>query len=387
MAGVHFLTESKFSPTHVVRAPGRVNLIGEHIDYHHLPVLPIAIDREILLHFRTRPDRLVRACSTAPSTAEVSFELGREIPTGPPGDWSNYLRAAAQSLVRSHGVDRGMEVAGLSSSSALVVATGLALAEVGGVRIAREDLASQMAEAERYTGTRGGGMDQATCLLAREGHALHLRFAPLRARPIPVPAHARLIVAHSLERAEKSGAAQEAYNTRRRVGEDARETVARKLGLAADTPYRVLAEDPARALDASAAVLEGSSRAYFRHVLTEADRVDRAVEALEARDVDVLGALMNASHESLRVDYEVSTPGLDELVEIAREAGASGARLTGAGFGGAIVAIAQPDAVDTVLGALRTRFYVRRDIPDPDARGLLLTVRPSAAAAVVELSP
>jgi len=382
------------APTHVVRAPGRVNLIGEHIDYHDLPVLPMAIDREIRLLFRRRDDGGVRAMTLADDLPGAAFELREKISVGESGDWSNYIRGVAQSMVREQDVTSGIDLlvdstlpvaAGLSSSSALSVGAGLAIACANKVDIDRVSFAGQMAEAEHFTGTHGGGMDQAVCLLAESQHALYLDFHPLRARPVLLPPGLKIIVAHSLESAEKSGDVQAAYNERRLVGESARKAVSAALGLLPDTGYRNLVDIGEPALQAATEVLSGHAAGCFRHVFSEAGRVMTAVNALESADLFTLGELVDDSHESLRFDYNVSTTVLDELVTLARNAGALGARLTGAGFGGAIIALAPAEQAATIRSALATGFFHPRGISDPEDAGVLLEVQASGGASVESL--
>jgi len=376
-------------PTHLVRAPGRVNLIGEHIDYHQLPVLPMAIDREIRLLVRPRDDAVVCAMTLADSLPVVAFELSECIPSADAGDWSNYLRGAAQSLVRKQGATRGLDVlvdstlpmaAGMSSSSALAVGAGLAIAGINGFEIDRRMFAIQMAEAERYSGTQGGGMDQAVCLLAEPGCALYVDFQPLEVRPIPLPSGLQIIVAHSLKSAQKSGPARAAYNELRLTGEHARKSVAKALGLPSGTGYDRLIDVGEAGLHVATKNLSGPALCCFRHVITEALRVTAAVSALENSELSVLGKLLDASHESLRSDLQVSTPELDELVTLARGAGALGARLTGAGFGGAMIALAPSEQAETIRQVLARRFYHPRGISEPEKAGFLGDVTASRGA-------
>ena len=381
-------------PTHVVRAPGRVNLIGEHIDYHGLPVLPMALDREIRLLFRARVDPVVRASSLAGDLPPTSFEVGPGIPPADAGDWSNYLRGAAQSLANIQGARHGIDLlvhstlptaAGLSSSSALAVGAGLALAQANGIRVVPLGFAEQMAHAEQYVGTQGGGMDQAVCLLARAGQALHVAFRPLSVRPIPIPSDLRVIVAHSLARAEKSGSARASYNERREIGRSAGASIVSALGLPQGSGYRDLVDRDRDVLEVAADVLSGSALRYFRHVVSEAHRVRQAVAALEAADLVTLGELVDASHESLRDDYAVSTPELDQLVAIARDAGALGARLTGAGFGGSMIALVTPERLPNVREALEHDFYWPRGVSNPTGADRLSLVQAGDGACVEAL--
>lgn len=354
------------TPDALVRAPGRVNLIGEHIDYCGLTVMPIALKRAVWLAYRAADDSSIRLVTEAEGLGSRSFEGSPEIPPGPPGDWSNYVRAAIQTVhdpERPPG--RGFEgfvssdvpvAAGLSSSSALVVAAALAWYGANGLPMpAREVLAARLAAGERYVGTAGGGMDQAACLLGRAGHALAMDFAPLHVRPIALPRDWRFVVAFSGQTAEKSGAAQEAYNERTRVAAAAADAVAAALGNGSEdrglNRFRGLLarHGPAELLTVSGEVLGDLELRRFRHIVTEAARVREAVDCVSAGDIEAMGAAMLASHRSLRDDYEVSTPALDSIVGAAMSAGARGARLTGAGMGGCAIALCGPDAVEDVL--------------------------------------
>jgi len=352
-----------------VRAPGRVNLIGEHTDYNDLPVLPMALQQRVRILLRPRSDSKVRVQNQSPEFEPVHFDLAEAQEPVPGGHWANYVRAPAVELARRFGVSTGFDglvdsdvpvASGLSSSSALVNAVGLALVRLSSLELDPVELAEVMAEAERFTGTRGGGMDQAISLGAVEGTVALIEFAPLRLTHAPLPGDWRFIVADTGVRAEKSGAAQSAYNERRASCEEALAAVARRVahrepGLDEAPSYPALLETIGfeGALKEGASVLTGTLAARFRHVVTETRRVREAFAALGADDPRTFGSLMDASHESLRHDYEVSSPELDALVQTARAAGCLGARLTGAGFGGCIVALTTPERAGHVVEALR----------------------------------
>ncbi len=384
-------------PSHLSRAPGRVNLIGEHIDYAGLPVLPMALQREVRIAFRPREDGLVLAATTDESYAPCHFELGPRIEPYDDGDWGNYLKAAVQGMVIAYGLERGFDAvidstvpvaAGLSSSSALVIATALALAGSNGLEPDPIELAELMAAAEQYVGTRGGGMDQAISSGASAGCAARVEFDPLRIEPVPVPPDWRFVVAHSLVQAHKSGGAREGYNRRRAETEEALAQVVGHLELPASEvrSYRDLLERVSgpEALAAAEVCLEGDLLKRFRHVITENERVVRAEVTMRSGALTGFGMLMNGSHASLADDYEVSIPELDELVGIARDAGAVGARLTGAGMGGCIVALCSDETVDEVLKAIRDRFYAARDrLEDLDDH--LFVAEPAPGASVEKM--
>ena len=382
-------------PTHLSRAPGRVNLIGEHTDYNGLPVFPMALRQEVGILFRPRDDATVRFTNSEPEFTPHSFTLSPDIPREVNGDWGNYLKAPCQALVRRLGPLKGMDAlltstvpvaSGLSSSSALVIAVGRALLKANEAEVPTLELAEEMARAERYTGTQGGGMDQAISLGAKVGHASRIEFDPLRMYETPVPGGWRFVVAHTLVRAEKSGGAQAAYNRRREECSEALSVLGAALEPAAAPPtYReLMTKVPLKALLPMAEDhLPPTLLRRFRHVVTEAVRVYAAEEAMRRSDLLTFGILMDASHESLRADYEVSSPELDRLVALAREGGAAGARLTGAGFGGCVVALTEDRHLDGVFSSLQG-YYRDRDVYDHLDRVLFLA-EPSGGATVSTL--
>lgn len=388
------------SPTHCARAPGRVNLMGEHIDYLGLPVLPMALRRRVELRFRVRDDSRVVLHNLDPAFPPVDFEIEPGLPPSEQGAWENYVKAPAHEMARRFAIWRGIEgvvtsdvpaAAGLSSSSALVNAVGLALAHANEVGREVRDFAPLMADAEQFVGTRGGGMDQAISLGARNRCVSRISFNPLRLRQVIVPDDWCIIVADSGVRAEKSGAARTVYNRRREECEEALRIVSGHVATAnitekLQTDYRglVAALDPKTLLAIADDVLQGPLLRRFRHAVTEAGRVETAVDRLHAGDVTGFGALMDQSHESLRRDYSVSCPELDEVVTIAREGGAAGAKLSGAGFGGCVVALADRWTVGSVLETLVAEYFEARDMADRIDDRLFVAV-PSAGAAVTPI--
>src|SRR3989442_6416035 len=334
------------SPVHVVRAPGRVNLIGEHIDYCGLPVFPMAIRRSVRIAFHPRSDRETHLVNHDPRFAPSAFAVNESIPPAPAGDWGNYARAAAQALAQRFPDLRGVNAlvdsdlpiaAGVSSSSALLVAMALAIMHANGVTVASLELMELLGRGERYVGTAGGGMDQAIILGARAGCASRIDFHPLRLTPTAVPADWQFIVAWSLVHAEKSGAARQAYNERTRQGEEARRLVASRIRRPEDTTYPALvaAASVDELLKAARASLPQVLSRRFRHVITEGTRVRQAEAAMAAGNLGAFGQLLDASHQSLRDDYEVSHPELDRLVDVDPEAGAAGGRSPHRGVRGA----------------------------------------------------
>jgi galactokinase len=350
----------------MVSAPGRVNLIGEHIDYHLLPVLPMALKRSIHVKFDAREDRRIRAESVHYEPREFDWTAGLE-PVAP-GDWENYLRAAAQAVAGKWGVMRGIDAhidsdlppaAGLSSSSALIVAFTLALLRANAVEATFDELMEILPDGEQFVGTRGGGMDHAASLASKEGCASLIRFAPVSVEHIPIPEDWSFLVAHSMQTAEKSGRVRERYNAVRAAGTRA----LRELGFAS------------YAEAVNKADLSGRSHPVFLHVVTEARRVMQCVAAMRAGDAEYFGRLLLDSHASLRDRLQVSSPALDRLVEAAMASGALGARLTGAGFGGCAVVLCKREDREKVREGLLTRFYA--------SNGTALLFHAEAAAGAV----
>ncbi|HEX4164985.1 MAG TPA: galactokinase family protein [Bryobacteraceae bacterium] len=360
------------SYSQVISVPGRVNLIGEHIDYHQLPVLPMAIQRRVSLSFETCPEPVVHAASAGYPDRDFPLADGQPFP---PGDWGNYLKAAVQMLVPRWPLSRGIKVAissnlspaaGLSSSSALITAFALALLETNCIRPTIQELMELLPEGEQYVGTRGGGMDHAAVLASRPGAALLVHFSPFKFEPIPIPPNWAFVVAHSLTVAEKSGATKAEYNARRTSGLAALQ----KLGLPSF--------QAAPATPNGTAHLAARERDAFLHVVSETRRVEAAVSALRQNDIQAFGQLLTASHASLRDHLNVSNTALDELVQSALRAGAYGARLTGAGFGGCVIALCKLAYRDQLRDRLITTFYANRPGFQPDQH--LIYAEPSAGA-------
>jgi galactokinase len=431
---------------YAVRAPGRVNLIGEHTDYSGLPVLPIAIDRSTIAVASPRDDRIVQIRNADPAWPPRRFEIAAHIAPYPTGDWGNYIKAAVQGVIdhfgeRGQGVEsmRGATLAidgrvpaasGLSSSAALTVSTTIAFMAVNTLKLAPLEIASLAARSEWYVGTRSGGMDQAASVMAEAGCAMFIEFDPLRVRMVAMPADAAIVVADSLEIADKSGRVRAEYNRRVVECAIAARIAARSLAIPG---VRILGDvvhaTPQLGCSAilaaidritppeldsdlrEAAVILGVDRdsladeilgrgddrialdqsrplrvfARARHGLSENERVVAAVEALEAGDLDRMGELMDASHESLARDYECSTAALDSIVEAARAGGALGARLTGAGFGGSIVAMCRARDAQSVIESIDRRYYASAGVAAPTVT-MRDVMRAGPGAALIELS-
>jgi galactokinase len=330
------------------RAPGRVNLIGEHTDYNGGFVLPMAIDREAVVAAASRDDRNIRVSSLNLEEC-AEFDLD-QAPRFQRGLWLDYVEGVARELensgLRISGADLSIlsDVpvgAGLSSSAALEVSVGLALLSIAGKQIDKVALAliGQKAEHE-YVGTQCGIMDQFVAALAREGHALLIDCRELQARPVPLNASDVAVVVCDTNVRHKLASSE--YNTRRRECERGVELL--KEVLPDITQLRDVSGDE---FTAHGARLPEPIKRRCRHVVTENQRTLNAAAALRRQDLAELGRLMNLSHESLRDDYEVSSYELDLLVEIALGCeGVLGSRMTGGGFGGSTVSLVRHDALE-----------------------------------------
>jgi galactokinase len=332
------------APETVTRAPGRVNLIGEHTDYNQGFVLPAAIDRYIWFAGRRRGDRRVRMKSLDFQDS-VEFDLDQLHRDGL-HPWSNYVRGVAKYLQEGGHRLPGADVvfggdvpreAGLSSSAAVEVAAAVFWQNLLDLKLDAVDLVKLAQRAENeFVGVPSGIMDQFISALGRQDHALFLDCRDLHYRHVPLRDDVKVVVCNS---GVKRALAKSEYEARVRQCREAVEQVS-GFGRAFKSLREVRLED----LDAARDRLSNVVMRRARHVVTENQRVLDAVRLLKEGDLARFGELMNSSHESLRDDYEVSSKELDALVEIAcQQPGVLGARMTGAGFGGCTVNLVRAD--------------------------------------------
>lgn len=330
----------------VFRAPGRVNLIGEHTDYNDGFVMPAAIGFATWIAAGPRDDgRLSVHSDKFGETRE--WEL-KSIGPGPTGHWSDYVRGVA-GVMQSRGYRlRGANLlvhstvpvgSGLSSSAAIEVATAFALMGASGLNISRAEVALICQQAEHeYAGARCGIMDQFISANGRAGHALLLDCRSLGFEHLPIPAGIRVIICDTRVKHAVSGGE---YNERRAACEAGVAHLSKSL-----PSIRALRDVSPAQLEAHKSGLPEVTYRRCRHVVTEIERTAEAAEALKASDLARFGQLMYASHHSLRDDYEVSCRELDILVDLASQIkGVHGARMTGAGFGGCTVNLVEESAV------------------------------------------
>jgi len=365
---VHTIFQEYFksAPDFVAHAPGRVNLLGEHVDYNAGPVLPAAIDRAVYLAGTASPNGLVTLYAQDMG-AEVSFRLDGledkvDVVGNPLPGWALYPAGVAWSLQQAGLALPGLRAvytadipigAGLSSSAAVEVVFAVIWQSLGGWQLDSMKLAQLCQRAENeYVGVSSGLMDQFASLHGVEGHALYFDTRDLSWEPVPLPAGTALVIADS---GVRRSLVSSAYNERRAACERAVE-----LLRAYKPEIQSLRDISAIEFAAYSEFLPPDIRRRAEHVVKEIARVQSAVVALKTNNIRSFGALMFSGHASLRDLYEVSCPELDALVEIAREApGCIGARLTGAGFGGCTINLVEESKTSEFIATLVSGYTER----------------------------
>ena len=330
------------------RAPGRVNLIGEHTDYNGGFVMPCAIPYQTTVLARERSDSAIAIAAAFEDAGTVRYVTGI----------ISELRNAGLGIP---GVD--LEIAGdlpvgagLSSSASLEVAVALAALELAGIEMDRAEIArlAQRAEIE-HVGAHVGIMDQFAVLFARAGYALFLDTRTLQYTLVPVPAVSAIRICDTMVKHELASGE---YNVRRQQCEESVKILSTRY-----PEIKQLRDVTPQQLEEAKGLLDPLLYRRARHVVWENERVVAAREALIAADLPAFGTLMNASHASLRDDYEVSTPELDLMVELARGLpGVYGARMTGGGFGGCTVNLVARSDADAFTQLIAERYWQRTGV-------------------------
>lgn len=348
------------SEPRIFRAPGRVNLIGEHTDYNDGFVFPAAINLFTWVAIAPRDDRRL-VIRTENLHDQVEFALDSSEPI-PPRHWTSHLRGVARALEEAGHSVRGADLlirgevplgAGVSSSASLEVAVGFALLANSGRSVECRRLAQICQRAENhYVGAHTGIMDQLASSCAVHGRALLLDCRSLEFRTLPLPEDLRLVICNSMIRRELSSSA---YNTRR---EECEQGVRILSGFIPGV--RALRDVTFEQLEQFRSQLPDVVYKRCRHVVTEDDRVLTAAMAFENNQVDILSKAMAESHRSLRDDFEVSCPELDLLVDLAEHSpGVHGARMTGAGFGGCTINLVHSDFVNSFRARISAEYERR----------------------------
>ncbi len=347
------------APMFLIRAPGRVNLIGEHTDYNDGFVLPMAIDKAIWIALRPRIDEKIRVFSLD-FNEEAGFDLA-DIRKNDP-QWLEYVKGTAWILQQEGYKVSGWEGVlagdipiggGLSSSAAMELASARAFSSVANWEWSPKEMAKLCQRAENeWIGMKCGIMDQMICAVGKINHAMLLDCRSLETRLVSLPLNINIVIMDTATRREL---VDSAYNERRRQCQAA----ANYFGVPA---LRDVDED---VFEKKKSGLDEITRRRAKHIITENKRTLDAADALENNDPEKMGELMKASHASLRDDFEVSRTEVDEIVEIASsQSGCYGARMTGAGFGGCAVALVnKKDTGDFVKTVDREYRRITKLIP------------------------
>lgn len=358
-----FETVLGYAPTHLIQAPGRVNLIGEHTDYNDGFVLPCAINYQTVVAAAKREDNIVRLISVDYDNATDEFDLTEEITFQQDKMWANYIRGVVKCLQ-----DRGLEFtgadisvsgnvpqgAGLSSSAALEVVIGQTFKELYSLEISQADIALNGQKAENeFVGCNCGIMDQMISAQGKEHHALLLDCRSLETQAVSMPEGMSVVIINSNK---KRGLVDSEYNTRREQCEEA----ARIFGVPA------LRDVTIEQLNAKMADLDPMVAKRARHIVTENDRTVEAAEALRKGDIKRMGELMEQSHASMRDDFEITVKEVDALVDIVKNVigREGGVRMTGGGFGGCIVALVPPALVNDVKAAVEREYGAKTGLKE-----------------------
>jgi len=429
------------SPTVIIRVPGRVNIIGEHIDYCGYAVHPMAIDQDMLVAVKTTDDNGLSLKNLDPKYEDYHLDSleNIQIPNNKPSWWGYFLCGlkGVQEECQVSG-SKGVQVlvsgvippsAGLSSSSALVVSAALVSVWSQAISIEKETLANICARSERFIGTQGGGMDQAIEILAEKGSAKLIEFNPLKTYNVKLPKGATFVVANTLE--EKNKAASNDFNTRVvecRISakilaksllggetwrdlmklKDVQTSVGVSISDMVENVEKILHEEEYS--DEEVIKVLGIDRDYLqqqiltpntqnvtrfklhqraKHVYSEADRVYRFRDTCVSNNSDSLsqcGQLMSESHTSCSQLYQCSSPGLDTLTSLAAQFGALGARLTGAGWGGCMVALVKEEEADTFIKKIKEAYYKPLNLDQVTLETAIFVTKPGEGASILNIS-
>ncbi|WP_318486283.1 galactokinase [Photobacterium leiognathi] len=344
-----------YQPSHLIQAPGRVNLIGEHTDYNDGFVLPCAINYQTVVAAAPRTDNIIRVVSVDYDNATDEFDLTQPIEFQQDKMWANYIRGVVKCLLERGFTFTGADIAvtgnvpqgaGLSSSAALEVVIGQTFKVLYNLEISQADIALNGQQAEnQFVGCNCGIMDQMISAEGRENHAMLLDCRSLETQAVSMPEDMAVVIINSNK---KRGLVDSEYNTRRQQCEEA----ARIFGV------KALRDVTIEQFNAKAHELDELVAKRARHVITENDRTVEAATALRNHDMKRMAELMAQSHASMRDDFEITVFEVDTLVEIVKDVigEQGGVRMTGGGFGGCIVALVPPTLVDDVKAAVEAKY-------------------------------
>ena len=344
-----------YRATHIIQAPGRVNLIGEHTDYNDGFVLPCAINYQTVVAAAKRDDNIVRVVSVDYDNAVDEFDITQEITFQQDKMWANYIRGVVKCLMGRGFELKGADIsvtgnvpqgAGLSSSAALEVVIGQTFKVLYNLEISQAEVALNGQQAENeFVGCNCGIMDQMISAEGRANHAMLLDCRSLETQAVSMPEDMAVVIINSNK---KRGLVDSEYNTRREQCEEA----ARIFGVPA------LRDVTIEQFNAEVSELDEMVAKRARHVITENDRTVEAAQALRTHDMKRMGELMAESHASMRDDFEITVKEVDTLVDMVKDVigDQGGVRMTGGGFGGCIVALVPPALVDEIKTTVEEKY-------------------------------
>ncbi|WP_026339506.1 galactokinase [Psychromonas ossibalaenae] len=350
-----FAAALNYPSTHIIQAPGRVNLIGEHTDYNDGFVLPCAINYQTIVAAAKRDDNIVRVISVDYDQQQDQFDLTEEIEFQEDRMWANYIRGVVKYLLKRGYQFKGADIvvsgnvpqgAGLSSSASLEVVIGQTFKTLYDLDISQAEIALNGQQAENeFVGCNCGIMDQLISAQGKEDHALLIDCRSLETQAVSTPKDLSIMIINSNK---KRGLVDSEYNTRREQCEEA----AGVFGVPA------LRDVTIEQFNERISDLDETVAKRARHVITENDRTLQATKALSENNIRLMGQLMAESHASMRDDFEITVPEVDTLVDIVKTeiAEQGGVRMTGGGFGGCIVALVPPTLVEQVKAAVESKY-------------------------------
>ncbi|MFB9214786.1 galactokinase [Vibrio sinaloensis] len=368
-----------YQPSHIIQAPGRVNLIGEHTDYNDGFVLPCAINYQTVVAAAQRDDSLVRVISVDYGNQVDEFDITKEIEFVQDKMWANYIRGVVKHLLERGYQFAGADIAvtgnvpqgaGLSSSAALEVVIGQTFKALYQLEISQAEIALNGQQAEnQFVGCNCGIMDQMISAEGQENHAMLLDCRTLDTQAVSMPADMAVVIINSNK---QRGLVDSEYNTRRQQCEQA----AQAFGV------KALRDVDIEQFHARVAELDEVVAKRARHVISENARTLEAADALRENDMPRLAKLMAESHASMRDDFEITVKEIDTLVAIVKQVigKQGGVRMTGGGFGGCIVALMPPALVDDVKAAVESQYQAATGLKES-----IYVCQAKAGAGVIEV--
>ncbi|MEK9498330.1 galactokinase [Photorhabdus sp. P32] len=345
-----------YMPTHIIQAPGRVNLIGEHTDYNDGFVLPCAINYQIVAAAAKREDNIIRVVSVDYDNKLDEFDISQSITFHESNMWANYIRGVVKCLLSRGYIFNGADIvvtgnvpqgAGLSSSAALETVIGQTIKNLYHLAISQTEIALNGQQAENeFVGCHCGIMDQLISAQGKKNHALLIDCRHLTTQAVSMPKDIAVMIINSNKKRELVGSE---YNIRRAQCEQA----------AALFEVNALRDVTLDEFEKRSVELDSIVAKRARHVITENERTLLAAKALAEGDMPLIAELMAQSHQSMRDDFEITVPEIDTLVDIVQQAigKQGGVRMTGGGFGGCVVALVPQTLVDVVKAAVEQHYF------------------------------